>query len=164
VTSFHLRDHALASKDKLKWKLAKGTALTVADLGTPAGDTDYMLCVYDSVSQSTQLVIELLVPPSASAWKCKGSKCSYKDKGGAQDGVQQVKVAAGSAGRGKAQLKGRGSGLPIPGPDSVAAYFAADDSVVVQLVNDTGTCWTSSFTGTHIRKNTADLFKAKAKN
>jgi hypothetical protein len=50
--------------------------------------------------------------------------------------------------------------LPVPVPFDMTQYFQQDPEVVVQLVNDLGFCWTSTF-GSPAVKNTAELFKDK---
>jgi len=116
--------------------------------------------VYDTSGGAPLLATILQVAPNA-AWESydpRGWRLS--DKVGAFDGVQQIKLSPGEAGRSKAQLKARGINLPMPSPFDPAAFFDQAPRVVVQLFNSEGMCWASEFTTS--RKNTGTEFKAKA--
>lgn len=150
------------TKDKLKWRWLKGDAFTQAEVGAPATNTDYRLCVYDRSAGVTRLAAELVVPAGAS-WidqDPKGAK--YVDKLGGADGVQQLQVKTGAAERTKAQVKAGGVSLaPILSAFSGSEFFDEDPSVSALLVNGEGTCWSSEFSAAGTKQNEAEAFKAK---
>ena len=124
------------TRDKLKWKWSKGDAFTQTEVGAPAMDTDYRLCIYDRSAGVTRLAAELLVPPGAS-WVDQDPKgAKYVDKTGSAVGVQQLQVKTGADLRTKAQVKAGGVSLaPELAPFSGSEFFDQDPSVSVLLVN-----------------------------
>jgi hypothetical protein len=159
--SFQVKDNADDAKDQVKWKWKKGDAVAQADLGDPDTTATYTLCVYDTTLAVESLVASIRVEPNA-GWQSKDPKgWKYKDKTGAENGVQKVQLKTGDAGKSKAQVKAKGAAIPMPQPFSGTEFFDQDTEVIVQLVNDqTATCWTSEFTTA--KKNEVDQFKAKA--
>ena len=102
----------------------------------------------------------LQVDPSG-AWQSYDPRgWGLKDKTGASDGVQQLKLSTGAAGKSKAQLKARGLNVPTPVPVDTTKLFDQDPCVTVQLFNSEGLCWTSEFSAS--QRNTVDQFKARA--
>ena len=163
-SQLQVRSNANPDKNQLKWKWVKGDAFDQALLGSPDVDTEYVLCVYDANAAVRSLATAVVVAPGG-AWQSKAPKgWKYKDKSGTSDGAQQVQLKTGAAGKTKAQLKARGLNLPMPVPFSPNKYFKQDPSVIVQLVNGTGTCWTSEFSpaGNGTKKNDGEQFKAKS--
>jgi uncharacterized repeat protein (TIGR01451 family) len=157
--SFALRDTGLAEKNTLKWGWKKGAAFDPADLGTPATDTGYALCIFDENGGEPQLVGSYVVPGGGTdLWLQKDDQVKYSDKPGSQAGVTGLKVKASTAGKSGAQLKAVGVHLDLPAPLSGTAYFAQNPTLTVQLRNDAGACWTSEFTSAD--RNTGFQFKA----
>jgi hypothetical protein len=158
--SLQIRDHASSDdRDQVKWKWGRGDDSSATPLGDPLATTAYVLCLYDSSAGVPVLVSSLQVDPNG-AWRDKEPKgWSYKDKAGAFDGVQKMQIRRGTAGKSKAQVSARGTGIPMASPASPEQYFAVDPSVTVQLINTEGACWTSDFTTAS--KNAPDRFKAK---
>ena len=150
------------TKDKLKWKWLKGAAFTQAEVGTPAADTEYRLCVYDRTADVTRLAVTVGVAPGAT-WidqDPKGAK--YVDKFGTGDGVQQMQIKTGELSRTKAQVKAGGLNLsPLLSPYDGSTFFDQDTSVSVLLVNGAGTCWSSEFAPAGTSRNEAGAFKSK---
>ncbi len=158
--SFAVADNANDEKDSIKWKWIKGAEVLAEDLGDPNSSTSYALCVYDHSSGAPTLSASLVVPASG-LWDDNLPKgVLYKDRTAFASGVTKVNLRTGATGKSKAQLGAKGVNVPMPAAYGPAEMFDADPDVTVQLVNTTGSCWTSSFST--ITKNTSALFKAKA--
>ncbi len=161
-SQLQIKDQENDAKDQLKWNWQKGAEVLQADLGDPLATTAYALCVYDGVDGTPELVAEALVDPNP-GWKSKDPKgWQYKDKTGAEDGIVKVTLKTGPAEKSKLQLQGKGASLPLPAPVDASEFFDQDPAVTVQLVNDEGTCWTSTFFVSGTKKNDPGQFKAKA--
>ena len=82
----------------------------------------------------------------------------YKDKALSAMGLAQIKLK-GNVTPGKAllQVKGKGPTLPVP-----TMPLAQDPSVIMQLSNDNGVCWETTFTAP-ATKNIASQFGDKTK-
>ncbi len=158
-SKLQVRDRADDSRDQLDWKWKKGAAVDQVELDDPSATATYTLCVYDTSGGVSTLATSLTVPPGP-LWDDRDPRgWQYKDRGGASDGVQQIKLKPNVAGRSVAQVKAKGVNLPTPTPFSGTEFFDQDLTVTVQLVNsDTSVCWTSPFTAA--RTNAADRFKA----
>jgi hypothetical protein len=89
----------------------------------------------------------MTVPPSGTCagkpcWKVLKTGFQYKDKALAAQGVAQILLKGNIVpGKAQLQLKGKGPNLPVTG-----LPFAQDPSVIMQLGNDAGTCWGTTFT------------------
>jgi cysteine-rich repeat protein len=161
-TKLLIKNTTNPKRDKLSWQWGRGDGFAPADLGAPATDTDYTLCVYDTVGTISSLKASIDIAPSA-LWKSKSATVlQYKDKLGSSEGVTKAQLQAGLAGDTKLKVGAAGANLALPAPAG-ASYFRADPSVVVQLVNDAGKCWTSRFTPSDARTNDAVTFKAATK-
>ncbi len=158
---FQIKDHPTKPKDQIKWKWQRGDAVTHGALGNPAINTTYTLCIYDHTAGVPTLVSSLTLPPSA-LWVERAPKgWKFKDKSGTNDGIQQIQLRPGLAGRSKVQVKAKGV-VPTPTPISSLEMLDVDPQVTVQLFgSNISTCWTSSFSTP--LKNTATQFKAKFK-
>jgi hypothetical protein len=144
-------------KDKLVWKWLKGPATMQADFGDPTITADYDFCIYAGTSQA--LVFEANVPagPPWEAISDKGYK--YKDATAAVDGIKNILLKGGGAGKSKALVKGKDGGLDL---DASTLPFDGAANVTVQLSNtDNGNCWQSTFPPASVKKNTGGQFKAK---
>jgi cysteine-rich repeat protein len=134
--------------DLAQFRLSRGEATSLADLGTPTAGTDYELCIYDAGAQV------LAIPALAGAkWKAIGSGYRFKDKTGSPGGAQVAKVKAGDEGKAKLELKGKGANLEMP-------VLGLSLPVTAQLRNADGGCWGAVFTAPVV--NSADTFKAKS--
>jgi len=156
-----IRDKDDDRKDKIYWKLARVDAVDAQELGDPTVSTAYALCLYDSRPGGPSPTTSLLVTEGA-AWKGVRRGFKYGDKAAASDGVQVVKLLHGSDGKAKAQVRARGGNVPMPDAAAADSLLATAPQVVVQLVNDAGTCWTSTFLPEHVRKSSASYYKAKS--
>jgi cysteine-rich repeat protein len=140
-SSVQLADKIPDSKDQLKWKWVTGAATTTADFGNPATITDYQLCVYDSSGlRLSARAPHAGVCAAKACWRASGtSGFKYKDKDLTPDGISQIQLKAGVAGKAKIQVQGKGTFLDMPSLTSLT------QPVTVQIQNTTGTCWESVF-------------------
>ena len=155
-------DPSNPARDQLQWKWLKGETLVVADFGNPRQTNDYVLCVYDG---TPSLVAESRIPGAGFCrngkicWSQSTTGFQYRDDDLTPDGIQQLKLKAGSAGRSSIQAKGKGALLPAPG-------FPLLLPVEVQLIGSLGDCWESSFGNVFVpNKNLGGppgLFKGKS--
>jgi hypothetical protein len=147
------------TKDRLQWKWGKGAPTAKSEFGNPRIDTDYRLCLYDG--QDT-LLSHASAPAGGTCnaksprlcWRENASGFRYVDRDLTPDGVQQLVLKAGTAGKSKIMLKGRGANLKTP------ALPISHLPVKVQLNNTVGECWTATY-GTTL-KNQTGMFKAKS--
>jgi cysteine-rich repeat protein len=148
--------------DKVKWKWQKGEETFLTDFGNPAAAplTEYVLCIYDTSAGTPSLIESIDITPGSNWVLQAGKGYKYKDSAAALNGVKNVQLRAGAAGKSKINFSASGMQLPVPVPFDMTQYFQQDPEVVVQLVNDLGFCWTSTF-GSPAVKNTAELFKDK---
>jgi hypothetical protein len=97
------------TKDSGQYALGKGAATTIADFGPDPAETaglTYKLCVYDADG----LVADHEVPSQGTCdgkpcWKGGTKKYQYKSKSATADGVSQIQLAPGAAGKTKVQVK-----------------------------------------------------------
>jgi cysteine-rich repeat protein len=139
---------AVAGKgsNKLTWKWKGGPLTVPADFGSPDSTTTYHFCVYDKTAGTPTLLLSTTVPPGGTCgtkpcWKVLKTGFLYNDKSLGADGLSTIKLK-GNVIPGKAlvQVKGKGAGLLVP-----TLPFAQDPAVVMQLVNDQGVCWETTF-------------------
>jgi hypothetical protein len=159
ASQLQVRNVTPDTKDRLQWKWAKGAATPKSAFGNPRVDTDYRLCLYDG--QDT-LLSHASAPAGGSCnaksprpcWRENASGFRYVDRDLTPDGVQQLVLKAGTAGKAKLMLKGRGANLKTP------ALPISHLPVKVQLNNTVGECWTATYSTT--LKNETGTFKAKS--
>jgi cysteine-rich repeat protein len=155
AAQIQIADKTPDSKDRLLWKYGKGAATTVGDFGTPLTTTEYFLCIY----ANNTLVEKTKIPPGGlcagkACWSAKTTGFKYKDKDLTPDGIQQVVLKAGLAGKTKIQVKGTGVNLPTP-------TLPLSLPVKVQLKNSNGVCWEANYAAPAL-KNTTGLYKDKS--
>ncbi len=126
------------AKDLLQWKWLKGAATGRGDFGTPLSSTDYRLCIYDASS----LILDAAIPagglcraarPTA-CWKEKAHGFDYRDKDLTPDGIEQLMLREGAAGKARITFKGKGTLLDDPA-------LPLAQPVTVQLLHAGGICW-----------------------
>lgn len=140
--------------NKLKWKWLKGAATDASDYGAPQFADEYALCVYAGTAATR--VAQAIVPPSTH-WTPGAARFDYADDGSFGDGLTKISLRAGTAGKAKILVGGKGSELDMPDLSSITA------PVRVQLVRtDTGLCWDASYAPGAVIQSTPALFKAKA--
>jgi hypothetical protein len=95
-------------------------------------------------------------------WTEKPGLIKYTDKPGTAGGVTGIKGKASlTLGKSSMNVKVSGANFDTPVPFSGLEMFAQDPSVVVQLVNDEGVCWTTEFTPVQTKVNDPETFKAQ---
>ncbi|MCC6849610.1 MAG: cellulase family glycosylhydrolase [Deltaproteobacteria bacterium] len=160
--SLDLGDAATDAKARLAWSWVDGAATSRADFGDPAAGTGYRVCAWDETGGAPRLVLSAGV---AAGGICDGKPCwratdagfRYKDRNASVEGVRQLVVKAGAAGRARIQLRAQGARLALP-----ALPFAQDPRLVVQLRRaDTGACWESRYGAPAVRNDGA-RFKDRA--
>src|SRR5205823_331505 len=135
-----------------------GAGTARADFGDPTTSTSYRLCAYDENAGVPRLVLSTGI---AAGGTCAGKACwrashtgfRYKDPAAAAEGVRQVVLKAGSAGRSKIQVRAQGATLALP-----SVPFAQDPTLTVQLRSSAGGCWDGSYS-TPARRNDGEQFK-----
>lgn len=65
-----------------------------------------------------------------------------------------------TAGKPRVSWKGGRDNLTLPSPIGTDVFFDIDTTLTVQLLNSIGACWSTEFTPTQVKKNTARSFKA----
>jgi hypothetical protein len=121
------------SKDSWRWKWTDGP-VDAAEFGSPSGQTDLAVCVYDGRG----VLVGGSIPHGAT-WKSTGTVLLYNDKALTHHGIQRIKVKLDPTTRGQIQVKAKGGSLDVP---SLPAVFP----ITAQLVNlDSGACWESTF-------------------
>jgi hypothetical protein len=160
---FDVVDKANDKSDKIKWKWQQGEETFFTDFGNPVNGplTEYTLCVYDTTATTPSLKASIALVPGANWVLQAGKGYKYKDSTSAQNGVKNVLLRAGGPGKAKINFAASGIPLVMPIPYSVTEIFDQDPEVLVQLVNDLGFCWTSTF-GSPAVKNTVEIFKDKS--
>ncbi len=149
-------------KDQLKWKLNKGDATDLADFLDPLGSSSatLRLCLYDQ-SAAAQPLLEADIPPQGTCgtkpcWKTSGTTgFKYKNKTALPNGIRDVKLKAGVAGKSQVSVKGKGGSLATP---ALPLTFP----VTAQLIITDGAssnCWQNTFST--FTKNNALQVKAK---
>lgn len=162
-SKLQIKDSGTAGKDKLSWQWSKGEAFDQASLGAPLESTGYTLCVYDTTASVSSLKASITVAASPVLWTSKDPKgLAYKDRTGISGGATKALIKTGLDGKTKVKLSAGGDNLVLPGAVG-DTYFEQDPNVLVQLVNDEGTCWTSQFSAGDTKKNLAESFKAQVK-
>ncbi len=159
AAQLQVRDASADAKDRLQWKWGKGAATTKSALGNPGVDTDYRLCLYDG---QDALLAHASAPAGGSCnaksprpcWKENATGFRYVDRDATPDGVQQLVLKSGPAGKAKITLKGRGAALQTP------ALPISHLPVKVQLINSIDECWAATYSTT--LKNQTATFKAKS--
>ncbi len=154
-----IKKGADASKDRLQWKWGRGAATAKADFGIPTTTTDYELCIYDG---DDTLVLSARAPKGGTCrtnelracWKENAKGYRYVDRELTPDGLQQVQLKAGAAGKAQIVVKGRGGDLQVPALSFMTLPLR------VQMVNGGGACWEAVYHSTF--RNTSTTFKAKS--
>jgi hypothetical protein len=132
-----LKDLEPDDKDRLVWKWTKGAAVDPSDLGDPVTSDDYALCLYDASGRRATLH----VPAGGTCrgkpcWQARSTGFVYRNKDAAPDGITQLTLKTGAAGKAQLQAKGQGAAVPMPALGSLASPLQ------VQLRNlGNGACW-----------------------
>jgi hypothetical protein len=150
------------SADAVKWTFLKGDETTIDDLGDPLIDTGYAFCIYeDGVLVKAMTVLPGGTCAAKPCWKANGTVgFSYRDKEldpeGATGGLSKLQVRSGSAGKSRAKVQGKGSSVF---PEAVLP-FGESATVTAQLLNGANGCWASEYSGSDVRRNDVEIYKA----
>ena len=137
------------AKDTLQWKLQKGPITPKADFGDPPTTTSWAFCIYDATGA---LAMQAEIPAGRlctgrPCWKTGRSFFRYVDGKRSLDGVQELKLTAGSKiGKSALALKGKGVHLDLPSPSLATAV----SPLTVQLQGDNGLCFETVLVTTKI--------------
>ena len=147
-----LRDNG-SSRDKLGWSWGRGAAISLASLGNPTAGDDYALCVFADDGVESRVVLSALAPAGAE-WAFVGdSSLKYRDKGLTPDGLKQIQIKVGDAGRAKIKVKGQGAALGLSG-----LGFGGAATLSAELRNvTTGACFGATYSNP-FRSDDADRF------
>ena len=154
-----VKDKAANQGDSLTWKLKKGEATTLAELGNPLVGTAYDVCMRNESTGAT--IFQATVPAGGTCggkpcWKTLGSRgYRYKDGGGTAGGVRVLVLKGGDAGQAAVTVKGKGEHLALPA-------LPLPVPVTMRVRASTGECWADTFTPAGVLKNTAAQFSGKA--
>ncbi len=160
--SVDLGDATTNAKDRLAWAWVGGGTTATADFGDPTTTTGYRICAWDETAGVPRLVLSTGVAAGATCagtpcWRANDTGFRYKDPSATAEGVRQLVLKAGGAGRATIRVRAQGPKLALPAPP-----FAQDPHFVVQLRRaDGGECWESRYGAPAIR-NTATRFKDRA--
>lgn len=154
-----VRDRAGTDRDLVAWRWNGAGALEDDDVGDPAGETSYSVCVYDSHEARPFLITSLRVPPGDRWRRDSSGGWRYLASRNGPGGIARARLRNGAAGRASIRVEAAGQLVPLPRRASRSKFFHQDREVVVQLVRSGDrTCWTSRFPSS--RTNTADTFTA----
>jgi hypothetical protein len=160
--TFALTGATTKAKNRLLWSWVDGDATAPpADFGNPTTITSYRLCAYDETAGVSRLALSTGVAAAGTCgrlpcWRASSTGFHYRDPGAAVDGVRQVVLKAGTAGRSKIQVRGQGIKLALP-----TLPFGQDPTVTVQLRSSAGQCWEAAYS-TPAQRNRVDQFKDRA--
>jgi len=158
---FSLRDDPFVDyKDNMRWKFRRGDDVPLAALGTPLSTTSYGFCIYDQIATTPTLVAGIEVPPDGLLWHPKNERVRFTDLGGTFGGITKIALRSGLMLATSADVHASGEDLVLPPAYDGSKQFAADPSVVMQLFNSDGYCWTTNFPAAGIKRNEPGVFKA----
>jgi hypothetical protein len=151
-----LRIAANPAQHRFAWLWSRGlTALQLSDLGDPraSSGTSYAVCLYDQEAGLARLVTTAVIEAGG---LCDGRPCwaalgqsgfVFKNRSRNSDGIAQLRLKSGAAGRSSVKIKAQGAALPLPASVSSARTFRQDPAVIVQLHSrNPDACWSSTFT------------------
>ena len=162
-SALQIADAGDASGDAIKWRWLKGAATTLSELGDPTDATGAALCVFDESGPTPSLLFRAELPAGGTCgtrpcWKSTAAGFTYRDAAGGADGITNLVLRGGTAGKAKVLLKGKGAGLSsrpfaLPAPP-------LDLPLRAQLQLDGAACFESALDGASVRRNQPGAFKA----
>ena len=123
-------------KDKLGWKWGRGPEILLADFDDPTGSDDFTLCVYVASGGPASVLVSATAPAGDEWADLEQKGFRYKDGDRTPDGVSQVQLRPGAAGKAKLKAKAKGGNLGLG-----SLGFGGAASVTVQLRNSQGKCY-----------------------
>jgi hypothetical protein len=151
--------------DRVMWKWAAGSATALTEFGDPVNSTGLTLCVFDRSQANASLLFRASVAAGGTCgtkpcWVGNGKTFKFKNRAATGDGVSNMSLIPGAAGKAKVVVTARGEALsqrpfgvptpPLPLP------------LTVQLQSTNGQCWESSYSRTGLKKNTNETFTGVA--
>lgn len=135
------------TRDRVRWRIARGQATAPADLGDPTAGTDYELCVYVESGGACNLVVH----PDALAgkgWRKRRNGYEFlAPPGGNPNGIRRIRLRTGADGKSQVLIRGKGDLLGLE-----ALPLPADAAVLVQLHNGADRCWSTEFGQTPVEQ------------
>jgi hypothetical protein len=156
-------DEKKPGKEKMKVMLGKlQAAVTQGQFGDPVnGSTAYAVCLYDAaqVLRGEYSVVRAgAMCGNKPCWKALSDKgYLYKDKDGTADGITQVKLTGGDAGKGSVKIQGKNSSGNLP-TGVVAGLLNNPSGATAQVLSSNGVCFSIGLTD--VKKADVTAFKA----
>jgi hypothetical protein len=138
--SLAIKNPGGVTKDTILWKLKKGEATALGDLGGPA--TTYQFCLVDGVGTtlySTETLPLDTCVSGAACWRDTTVGIKYTDPNGGAEGLRKIVVKSGEDGRAGATVRVQGQ------PGFTFGFLPFALPVTVRLANSDGQCWAESF-------------------
>ncbi len=156
-TRLWLNNRSGDRRDTVVWKWRRGAASSTADFGDPVNNHGYAVCLY---SGSGALLFHATVPSGGSCgqrscWRPVGNAYHYRNGHATPDGLTKIQLRPGGAGHAGVIVKGRGAHLGLPA-------MPITPPLTIQLQEESGPCWASTFAADGIRMNDATRFRAAA--
>ncbi len=147
-----------AVNDRMQWKWSAGAATTIGDFGAPETSDDLTLCVFDAASE---LAMSAAVPAgglcaSKPCWKPIANGFRYQDRYATPDGVTKAVLKAGTAGKAKVSVDGKGANLLLPNLATLNLPLR------VQLQSENGQCWEATYSSGGVSQSDGEHFKARS--
>jgi cysteine-rich repeat protein len=154
-----IKDQNPSDSDKIVWKWARGEETTLADLGTPALDDDYDVCLYDQTTLTTTLVARFEAPAAGACagnvcWRPTSSGFKYVDPELTPDGIRKLLLKTGSSGKAAVTFKAKGANVPMPALPL--------GSVLRLQLQGNDQCWEATFSPGGVSQNDILGFKARS--
>jgi cysteine-rich repeat protein len=163
---FKVKDSLKGPKnDQLLWKWIKGAQTQLGDFGDPVSSDGVTLCVFDRSQATPGLLFRAAVPAGGlcgtkPCWTGNDKGFKFKSSTGQADGIVNLTMKPGVAGKSKIILKAKGLGLTerpfgLPTPSLPLP-------LTVQLQSENGQCWEASYQRSGVKKNAGETFDGKA--
>lgn len=144
-TYLRLTEAAKKERDRAIWTWRSNQGSAPFPFGDPTRNTDYAVCVYDTVLGVPALALSAVAPAASNScraktcWRSKGLfSFAYRDPDSASNGLSQLTLKTALSGRTRIKLKGAGTELAMPDQP-----MTKQDRVIVQLLSSDGSCWES---------------------
>jgi cysteine-rich repeat protein len=129
--------------DALFWEWSSGAATTKTEFGDPRTTTPYALCVYgEDASYESSVLLRAAVPAGCSrkvgCWRATVRGFDYRSPSGIPDGLLRLSLKAGSAGRARIAIEGRGLHLGLP-----ALPLTSPVTVQLRRLDGQPPCWSA---------------------
>ena len=148
-------------RNRLKWTWKKGAPVAAELLGAPLVDTEYALCLFDRYGGEPILIGSYRLPAAAQGWTQKPTIVAFANLTQPPDGINKLTVkSASEPGKASAVVTAGGSSLRLFEPVGSNLYVYHEPSLVAQLRNTRGACWTTEFVANDFSKNSDYTVKA----